>query len=87
MTPKQEFLRDVRAVKRHQNLVDDENTRQFLLAAYNEYTWQLPGFEAPLQSQDANSRRKGAKEFIEVFLNLSRKPTTPHPDNTQLEKE
>lgn len=87
MSPKKEFLRDARSVKRHQNLVDDEHTRQFLMTAFNEYSWQLPGFESPLQSQDANSRRKGAKEFIEVFLNLSRQPKTPHPDNTALEKD
>lgn len=87
MSPKQEFLRNAKRVKRHQNLVDDEDTRTFLLDAFNEYAFSLPGFESPLQSQDANSRRKGAREFIDVFMNLSRHSKEISPDKTALEPD
>ena len=88
MTPKQTFQQDKRRIAKHQDLVDREETRVGLLAAFNEYCWNLPGgMQTAQASWDANNRRQGAKEFIETFLSLADRLAPRAVDKSALEPE
>lgn len=87
MTPKQLFQTDLKATARHARLADDIETEKFLTTAFAEYAYTLPGGNTPQHAWDANSRRQGAKEFIQVFLSLSKSPQEPKPDMSALQPE
>lgn len=88
MTPKQTFQLDKRRVSKHQDIVDRQETRDGLIAAFTEYCWNLPGgIQTAQASWDANNRRAGAKEFIETFLSLADAPKPRATDKSALEPE
>lgn len=80
MTPKQHFQLDPARASAHSKIVKEPAMAEALLAAFNEYCWNLPQATHPNESWAANARRQGAKEFIETFQALgdparARKPS------------
>lgn len=86
MTPKQNFQLDKRRVSKHQDIVDKQETREGLLAAFNEYAWSQTS-RTPQTSWDAQNRIQGAKEFIDVFLMLADVSKPRAADKSALEPE
>ncbi len=70
MSPKQLWQLDTKRAADHAKTVKEPRMVEALLAAFNEYSWNLPQATHPNDSWAANARRQGAKEFIETFLTL-----------------
>jgi len=80
-SPKQEFQRDPQRVAEFQRVLDNSSFQAALLAAFNNFCWNLPASENPQHGWNANCRRQGAKALIEELNGLadSRKAkTTPN---------
>jgi len=71
LNPKRDFMGQPDLVERHRKLIDDPETRHLIEIAFAEYTLNLPAGDNPAKAWDANSRRQGAAEFIQLFLTFS----------------
>ena len=69
-TPKAQFLRNEKAAEALRNLTESVGFQDALQAAFAEYCWHLPGGNNPAQAWDSNSRRQGAREFIDILMGL-----------------
>jgi len=70
-SPKAQFLKDDLAVRRHADIVANPEFQEWLQIAYAEYCVRLPPSRGAQEGMDANSRRTGGLELIDLFLNLS----------------
>lgn len=87
MSPKQQLLANPEAVKRHADLVARLDVHQFLDIAMLEYT-NTQADRAEHKPDAAAYRIQGAREFILIFLALSKQnTTTTRTDNLNLPKE
>jgi hypothetical protein len=69
-SPKQEFQRDQVRVKEVERLLESPALQAALLAAFNNFCWNLPTSENPQHGWNANCRRQGARGFIEELNGL-----------------
>ena len=69
-TPKQEFQRDSTRVKEVERLLESAALQSALLAAFNNFCWNLPPSENPQHGWNANCKRAGARGFIEELHGL-----------------
>ena len=70
MTPKQEFQKNQQRLNELKRLLDNQDLQAALLAAFNNFCWNLPASENPQHGWNANCRRQGAKSFIEELNGL-----------------
>jgi|TARA_R110000822_G_scaffold65797_1_gene161025 hypothetical protein len=80
MNPKQEFQRDPQRLNSLKKILDNQDFQTALLAAFNNFCWNLPASENPQHGWNANCRRQGAKALIDELNGLAEmrkeKPTT-----------
>ena len=69
-TPKQEFQRDPQRLSALKRILDSSDFQAALLAAFNNFCWNLPASENPQHGWNANCRRQGAKALIEELHGL-----------------
>jgi hypothetical protein len=69
-TPKQEFQRDSQRMEALKRTLDSSDFQAALLAAFNNFCWNLPASENPQHGWNANCRRQGAKALIEELNGL-----------------
>ena len=69
-TPKQEFQRDPQRLSALKRTLDSSDFQAALLAAFNNFCWNLPASEYPQHGWNANCRRQGAKALIEELNGL-----------------
>lgn len=69
-SPKQEFQRNKEQVLALQRLLESADFQAALLAAFNNFCWNLPTSENPQHGWNANCRRQGAKALIEELHGL-----------------
>ena len=69
-TPKQEFQRDPQRLSALKRTLDSSDFQAALLAAFNNFCWNLPASENPQHGWNANCRRQGAKALIEELNGL-----------------
>lgn len=69
-TPKQEFQRDPKRLSALKRTLDSSDFQAALLAAFNNFCWNLPASENPQHGWNANCRRQGAKALIEELNGL-----------------
>ena len=82
-TPKQEFQRDVQRLKAVERMLESNEMQAALLAAFNNFCWNLPPSENPQHGWNANCKRAGARAFLEELRGLVdvREPKkTPTPN-------
>ena len=82
-TPKQEFQRDVQRLKAVERMLESNDMQAALLAAFNNFCWNLPPSENPQHGWNANCKRAGARAFLEELRGLVdvREPKkTPTPN-------
>lgn len=69
-SPKQEFQRDSARVKEVERLLESAALQSALLAAFNNFCWNLPPSENPQHGWNANCKRAGARAFLEELNGL-----------------
>jgi len=69
-TPKQEFQRNSQRMEALKRTLDSSDFQAALLAAFNNFCWNLPASENPQHGWNANCRRQGAKALIEELNGL-----------------
>ena len=69
-TPKQEFQRNSQRMEALKRTLDSSDFQAALLAAFNNFCWNLPASENPQHGWNANCRRQGAKALIEELHGL-----------------
>ena len=69
-TPKQEFQRNSQRMEALKRTLDSSDFQVALLAAFNNFCWNLPASENPQHGWNANCRRQGAKALIEELNGL-----------------
>ena len=82
-TPKQEFQRDAQRLKAVERMLESNEMQAALLAAFNNFCWNLPPSENPQHGWNANCKRAGARAFLEELRGLVdvREPKkTPTPN-------
>lgn len=84
-TPKQEFQRNSQRMEALKRTLDSSDFQAALLAAFNNFCWNLPASENPQHGWNANCRRQGAKALIEELNGLVelRKEKTPTTQNLE----
>jgi hypothetical protein len=70
-SPKQEFQRDSQRMEALKRTLDSSDFQAALLAAFNNFCWNLPASENPQHGWNANCRRQGAKALIEELNGLA----------------
>jgi hypothetical protein len=78
LSPKARFLQDSVAAKRHADIFGNPEVQNWMQIAFAEYCNRLPPSRGSLEALDANSRREGAREYVELLLSLSSQ-LTPRP--------
>lgn len=78
LTPKDEFLA-TDAAKDLPKLLNNPVLRVALMAAFAEFSWNLPRDSNPTNGLHANSMRVGATKFLETLTNLANKAPEPSP--------
>lgn len=69
-TPKQEFQRDIQRLKAVERMLETLDMQAALLAAFNNFCWNLPPSENPQHGWNANCKRAGARAFLEELRGL-----------------
>lgn len=64
-TPKQEFQRDKQRLQAVVRMLETPELQSALLAAFNNFCWNLPPSENPQHGWNANCKRAGARAFLE----------------------
>jgi hypothetical protein len=86
MSPKELFQRDEESAGRHRDMAHSSPVQAALMAAFNQFCWELPKPDNPQTSWAANAMREGAKQFIDTFTTLADSPKRrERPPTTQLE--
>lgn len=70
-SPKQEFQRNSQRMEALKGILDSPDFQAALLAAFNNFCWNLPASENPQHGWNANCRRQGAKALIEELNGLA----------------
>ena len=70
-SPKQEFQRNLQRMEALKRILDSSEFQAALLAAFNNFCWNLPASENPQHGWNANCRRQGAKALIEELNGLA----------------
>jgi hypothetical protein len=70
-SPKQEFQRNSQRMEALKHILDSSDFQAALLAAFNNFCWNLPASENPQHGWNANCRRQGAKALIEELNGLA----------------
>jgi hypothetical protein len=84
-SPKEQFLADKPKADKVRQMLDDADLKAALLAAFNQYCWTLPGSDNPQNGWNANCRRTGAKEFMEILDGMPNQPKPKTPITGSLE--
>jgi hypothetical protein len=69
-TPKQEFQRDKARLRSVEQMLESQELQAALLAAFNNFCWNLPPSENPQHGWNANCKRAGARAFLEELKGL-----------------
>ena len=69
-TPKQEFQRDKDRLRTVEQMLESTQLQAALLAAFNNFCWNLPPSENPQHGWNANCKRAGARAFLEELKGL-----------------
>jgi len=69
-TPKQEFQRDKARLRTVEQMLESTQLQAALLAAFNNFCWNLPPSENPQHGWNANCKRAGARAFLEELKGL-----------------
>ena len=69
-TPKQEFQRDNLRLKTVERMLESNEMQAALLAAFNNFCWNLPPSENPQHGWNANCKRAGARALLEELRGL-----------------
>jgi hypothetical protein len=69
-TPKQEFQRDKARLRTVEQMLESTELQAALLAAFNNFCWNLPPSENPQHGWNANCKRAGARAFLEELKGL-----------------
>lgn len=69
-TPKQEFQRDKQRLQSVVRMLETPELQAALLAAFNNFCWNLPPSENPQHGWNANCKRAGARAFLEELNGL-----------------
>jgi len=69
-TPKQEFQRDKTRLQAVERMLESTELQAALLAAFNNFCWNLPPSENPQHGWNANCKRAGARAFLEELRGL-----------------
>lgn len=70
-SPKQEFQRNSQRMEALKRILDSSEFQAAILAAFNNFCWNLPASENPQHGWNANCRRQGAKALIEELNGLA----------------
>jgi len=70
-SPKQEFQRNSQRIEALKRTLDSSDFQAAILAAFNNFCWNLPASENPQHGWNANCRRQGAKALIEELNGLA----------------
>lgn len=70
MSPRELLKLDINLLKAFRALREDGKLITMVERAFAIYTWELPPSEDPRTSWNANCKRQGAKEFIELLFSL-----------------
>jgi hypothetical protein len=81
--PRKKFQQDSEAMRRHADIFGSTEMQLWLMVAWSEYCLMLPSSQGAMDSVDNNSKRCGAREFMETLMSLSSqtKPHVPLSDN------
>ena len=71
MTPKSLYLGATGNTERHRKLFKTEEVEFCLAQVFAEYCWHLPMSTDGATALQANSKRQGAKEFIDLLLTIA----------------
>lgn len=69
-SPKQEFQRDKQRLQSVVRMLETPELQAALLAAFNNFCWNLPPSENPQHGWNANCKRAGARAFLEELNGL-----------------
>jgi len=69
-TPKADFQRDKQRLQIVERMLETPELQAALLAAFNNFCWNLPPSENPQHGWNANCKRAGARAFIEELKGL-----------------
>ena len=69
-SPKQEFQRDKQRLQSVVRMLETPELQAALLAAFNNFCWNLPPSENPQHGWNANCKRAGARAFLEELNSL-----------------
>jgi hypothetical protein len=58
-------------LKAHRDITDSAEYKQMVASCFAVYCSQLPGGDSPAKAWDANSRRQGAWEFINLLEDIA----------------
>lgn len=79
LTPKTRFQKKANLAKKHLDWCAQDDTHEILEAALAHFTTTMAVSTSPNQSLDYHQRLVGAKEFINVLLNLAEPHEQPKP--------
>jgi len=69
-TPKADFQRDKQRLQIVERMLETPELQAALLAAFNNFCWNLPPSENPQHGWNANCKRAGARAFLEELKGL-----------------